>query len=135
MKNENRGYDPKAFTVSTKRVDVALLPNIGRFCACGCGKRIEKILRIRMLNGKKVIDHISPKNQKYATAYCRNKVNNKKHESKYSLIARIPLIASNNMRIITIYVKGRERRQVAITKSDKAIWNLMESLQRKSKNE
>lgn len=127
---QNRGYDPKVFTVSTKRSEVALLPNVGKFCGCGCGKRIEKTKRVRIINGRKIVDFLIPKNQIYATRYCKNKMHNKKHNSKYSLAARIQLRPENNIRIMTIYVDKERGRKVAITKAEKPIWNMMNQLEK-----
>jgi len=136
MKPENRGYDPETFTVSTKRSEFALIPNVGRFCLCGCGKEIRGKKITGSIYGKKFSYIRQPKfNQKFATLYCGKKYANAhdKQQSRSSLLARIPLAATNNMREITVYIRGKESRRVAITKSDKSIWNLMESLQRKSK--
>jgi len=134
MKENNRGYDPKVFTVSTKRLEVALIPDVGKFCECGCGKEIKGKKIIGSIHGKKFSYFRKPTaNQRFATLYCSKKYHNthEKQQSRSSLLARIPLNPTNDMRIITVYVHGKQNRQVAITKDDKAVWNLMNKLQKR----
>jgi len=131
---QNNGYDPKIFTVTKERKEIALLANVGKFCGCGCGKRLEGKKVTRRINKKKVTYYMKvQKDQRFASKYCKDKMYQRTHvqEPKSSLICRIQLKpkqdGNNPFRVLSIYLKQGLKRDYKIVKNTD-LWNMIERL-------
>ena len=132
--NHNRGYDDETFIVSTERKEIALLPNIGKFCKCGCGKRIEgKIIKRRI--GKNIITYFrkAQKNKIFFSESCKVKYFNTTTPKKLkpSLNALISLKIHDDetpYRELTLYLKSNSKQIIKITPEHKELWNILEKI-------
>lgn len=128
---QNRNYDPKVFTVSKERKEIALLPNIGRFCECGCNKRLEGKRITRRIHGKKITYFMKiQKDQKFFSKYCRERSfrQNNKDRKKLSLTCRLqlkPKSDSKPYRVLAIYLRQGLKREYKI-KEGSDLWNFIE---------
>ena len=99
------------FILSKEMKPIALLPNLGRFCRCGCGKRIEGKRITRKFKTCTVNFYRKPRDdQIFATRNCKNKHQNKgkSHHSKSNPACRLELKIQNDgqpYRLLSIYVK------------------------------
>lgn len=132
---QNSGYDPNIFTITKERKEIALLPNVGRFCACGCGKRLEGKKVTRRINKKKITYYWKvQKEQKFASKHCQEKFYIQTHtqKPKSSLVCRLqlePKHDSKPYRILSIYLRQGLKRDYKI-KKDTDLWNMVERLEK-----
>jgi hypothetical protein len=120
------------FVMSRGMKEMALLQGVGRFCESGCGKQIKGKKITLVLHGKLLTYFRNPKpDQRFCSIQCSHKYHNHngKQESKSSLLARIQIKPEHDSRMVTIYL-GQKHSRVMITKNDKAIWRLMNQLQK-----
>lgn len=119
--------------------EVAFLPGIGKFCKCGCGKKIESVKVTRRLkNGNKISFIRQPqKNKVFATLYCKLRYFSRKGQNKYRLTLSCGVTLSKQgsedrpYRIMTIY--GKQNNQTAkftITKlNHKLLWDYLDKIE------
>lgn len=136
----NRGYDKEVFTVSTERKEIALLPGIGKFCKCGCGKRIEGVRVTRKLKSSTISYYRQPPiNKEFATQNCARKYFSKYQQRQDADILRCIIILRVNAdkapyRKMTIYHKKGIKTDLKITQKDKELWSYLERISRYSGN-
>jgi len=134
----NRGYDPNIFSVSKENKEFALLPNIGRFCKCGCQKQVKGRKVTRKKNNKIQVYYLNPdKDQVFASSACKIRFYNKKysHKSKSSVNCLISFAVQNDkipFRVLTLYIGQRTKQYFRITPDQKDLWNALEKLSRYS---
>lgn len=133
MKNKNYGYDPKTFIVSKEKHEVALLPDVGRYCKCGCGHRIEGRRVTQKLHGQTISYYLKPKkNQQWATQHCKKKYYNHPgmHVSKASILCGIKLKTDHDgkpFRVASLYLKAGLKREFKIREGSD-LWKFLDSL-------
>lgn len=135
VKQNNLGYDPDLLIASKELKQVVYLSGIGRFCKCGCGKRIEPVNVRSIVKGKIVYFKRDNKNKVFATLYCQKRYHSKKgnHTSKRSIAARIDLTVyydKTPYRKIAVYLKKSVKFELRITEADKDIWKFLENIAR-----
>ena len=138
MKHDNHGYDKTIVVISKESREVAHLPGIGKFCKCGCGKRITgyKVTR-RLRSGNTITyDRKPQENKVFATRNCKLKYFARKGQNKYRLtigcgITLIPTTEKNPSRTLTIYGKlGNQTKKFIITpKSFPTLWKYLDTIQ------
>lgn len=134
MKIPNRGYDKETFIVSLQQNEIALLPNLGKFCKAGCGKRIEgKVVKRKIGNKITIYFRKAQKNKEFCTTNCKVKFFNKNTSRKLrpSLSALIGLKVLNDKtpyRELTVYLKNNSKLHLKITPEYKELWNVLEKI-------
>jgi hypothetical protein len=121
------------FVISKERKEIALLKGVGRFCKCGCGKPLKGKLVTRLYYGKPIQYYLPvKKDQVFATIHCQHKYHNSinSYPCTTHLLARIQVKPENNSRLVTIYYNHKRGIRVMITKNDKAIWSLMNKIEK-----
>lgn len=116
-------------------MEMVHLNGIGRFCKCGCGKRIEPITVKRNTFGKNVAFKRLPKNKVFASKYCNDKYHNKKgsHVSRQSLKCQISLNVNMDKKLyreIRIYMKKGVVKKFRIREDQKELWEFLENVVR-----
>lgn len=137
---KNHGYDPELFIVSKESKEIALLPGIGRFCECGCGRPIKGKLVKHIIHGKSVeIFHNPRHDQRFATNSCKSRIYRKLHPVNWdkirincSLMLRVESNENIPYRVLKLYLKnGNDTLDIKITqKNNPEIWNVCEKIAR-----
>ena len=137
---KNHGYDPDIFIVSKGSKEIALLPGIGRFCECGCGRPIKGKLVKHIIHGKPVeIFHNPRHDQRWASKKCKDKIYHKQHPVNWdkirincSLMLRVESNEKTPYRILKLHLKNQnDAIDIKITaKSNPEIWNVCEKIAR-----
>lgn len=134
MKIQNRGYDKDIFVVTKEQKETALLPNVGRFCKCGCGKRIEgKVVTRKLGKGITTYYRKAQLNKEFFTASCKVKFYNrttprKLRPSLNALIGLKVLQDKVSYRELTLYLKNNHKLTLKITSEHKELWNVLEKI-------
>lgn len=140
-KRVNRGYDPNIFTVSTETKEVALIPNVGRFCKNNCGKRLKgvKVKRINRIT-KRPVEYELPilKNQLFCSKACKEKFyktanpQTATYHSPITVYCRIKLTSYSDdgqpYRLITLYLGKLVNVEVKITPDSGELWKVLEKI-------
>lgn len=140
-KKVNRGYDPNVFTVSTETKEVALIPNVGRFCKNKCGKRLKgkKVKRINHIT-KKFVEYELPilKNQLFCSKSCKEKFykianpQTATYHSPVTVYCRIKLTSYSEdgqpFRLITLYLGKHANLDVKITPDCGELWHVLDKI-------
>lgn len=140
----NRGYDESVFAVSKTTKEVALLPGIGRFCLCGCNRRIEgKHITQKTRRGDTIQYFKRPREDQlfYSNAcrckhYRHNEPKYKEYLSRLDVKINLKVIYDKTpYRILKIYLKHQSSIDIKITeKQNPELWNICEKFARYRSN-
>lgn len=135
----NYGYDDNLFTVSKVFKEFALIPGVGKFCACGCGGQVKGSIVTRTRLGVKQKYFLEPRaNQLYAKKSCAKRLEYLRAKSK-GVYERKPniiraLINTNVIadkipyRKLTIIHARKLTTELKITPKDKLLWDYIERI-------
>lgn len=133
---QNLGYDDNIVIASKKNVQQIHLMGVGKFCKCGCGKRIEQYkLWTRKLRNGKILSTVRKMDRKiYATKYCEKRDKpNRNHKSKNTISGvSIDLRSIEGKRKVKIYLKGVSAIETFIDKRCGQLWIVLDKLQKYS---
>jgi hypothetical protein len=136
----NRGYDPNVFVVAKESFEVALLPNIGRFCKNKCGRRIKgtKVTRWHWRSRRVQTYELPPAiNKVFCSKTCKSRfyektIGKKNHTTKNAVDCRIRLVPRDDegqpFRLITLYLGKRAHVEVKITPDSGELWNVLNKI-------
>lgn len=140
----NHGYDPDIIIASRQTVDVIHLKvdgkEVGRYCKCGCGKKItgKKVKRYHW-RSKRVQEYELPPmpQQVYATRGCMIRDTSKRQGTKWNaggyncrLNFKVELIKNKPTRKLTVYMGKRMKKEFLITEKEKELWSFLERVSR-----
>lgn len=139
----NLNYDPRIIIASKEQKEVIHLSldgkPLGRFCACGCGKRIigQKVKRKNWRTGLTQEFFLPPsENQIFFNKSHGSKFRDKRpksHKSKNGLDCRIKLNVyyedGKPFRILKIYLKKQQSIMLKITPEYKELWEKLNNIE------
>ena len=129
----NPNYNPDIIIASKESVEAIHLSGIGRFCLCGCGKRINRQIIKRNVKGKIVIQNRLRNDQKYATPACKTRYYNKLFgKTQNSSVRTLIFLKVNDgtkpYREMRLYLKKGISKTIRITKDNKELWQVLDAI-------
>ena len=143
MKN-NGGYDSNFVIASKQTVDVIHIKvngkEVGRYCKCGCGKKIQgKLVKQKNWRSGRINEYYLPPmpNQVYATRGCMIRDTSKKAGTKWKaggyncrLAFKVEIINKRPTRKLTVYMGKQMKKEFLITTKEKELWDFLERVSR-----
>lgn len=126
-------YDNEPFIKSREIHDAVLLPKIGRFCKCGCNKRLEsRVITKKLKSGRTITFRRGPiENQEFLDRTHRNHYHYKTEgkTTQTSVVARINLpLNRDGTRTITVYLGRKEKYAFEVNSNQKLLWDFLNKL-------
>ena len=139
MKQDNQGFDKQTFIVALEKKQTALLPGIGRFCLCGCGKKItgKRVTRRLKKGGTVSYDRPPQENKIFFSQACKQRYYMRTRDQKLRLTLQCGITlkrsgeGENEYRTITLYGKtsGTLAKYTLRKENHELLWNYLNKVE------